>query len=293
MPQNERAIRRKIRAVEKIQQITRAMRAVAAARLRRVREKVEAGRPYHEGMRAVLARVAVQAQEVQHPLLEVRHVTSSCVVIIGGDRGLCGSYNVNLARAAHQLIEELDERQAERMVVTVGRKARDFLAFREIAVEQHFPQLTADSTVGEAAVVARYVRELYENGTVDEVRTVYTKFVSPLEHRPTQVTLLPLQTPDVDESGGAGAEYIFEPMPEQLLGNLLPRYFDTQLYHLLLESMASEQGARMVAMTAATDNAGEMIDQLTLERNKARQQAITSELLDIVGGAEALRDSVG
>jgi F-type H+-transporting ATPase subunit gamma len=293
MPQNERAIRRKIRAVQKIQQITKAMRAVAAARLRRVREKVEAGRPYYEGMRAVLARVAVQAVQVRHPLLEVRPVARSCVVVIGGDRGLCGGYNVNLGRAAHQLIEGLDERQADRIVVTVGRKARDYLAFRKIALERHFPQLTADSTVAEAAVVAIYVRELYESASVDEVRIIYTKFVSPMEHRPTEVTLLPLQTPDMEESGGAGAEYIFEPVPEQLLGNLLPRYFDTQLYHLLLESMASEQGARMVAMSAATDNAGEMIDQLTLERNKARQQTITGELLDIVGGAEALRDSVG
>ncbi|MFQ5808084.1 MAG: ATP synthase F1 subunit gamma [Armatimonadota bacterium] len=289
---NERAIRRKIRAVEKIQQITKAMRAVAAARLRRVREKVEAGRPYYEGMRAALARVAVQAQQVAHPLLEVRPVETTCVVAIGGDRGLCGSYNVNLGRAAHGLIARLDEQDVRRAVVTVGRRARDFLRYRKIELERHFPQLTPDSTVGEAAVVARYVRDLYESGRVDEVRIVYTRFISPMEHRPTEVALLPLRPPDMEERVAASVEYIFEPVPERLLANLLPRYFDTQLYHLLLEAMASEQGARMVAMTAATDNAGEMIDQLTLARNKARQQQITRELLDIVGGAEALRDSV-
>ncbi len=292
MPRSERAIRRKIRAVEKIQQITKAMRAVAAARLRRVREKVAAGRPYYERMRVVLARVAMQAEQVQHPLLQVRPVATTCLVVIGGDRGLCGSYNVNLGRAAHQLVERLDEQQVGRVVVTVGRKARGFLRYRGVECDRHFPQLTPDSTVAEASIIARYARDMYESGRVDEVRIVYTRFVSPMEHRPAEVALLPLQAPDVEDAAAPGIEYIFEPPPERLLGRLLPRYFDTQLYHLLLEAMTSEQGARMVAMTAATDNAAELIEQLTLQRNKARQQTITSELLDIVGGAEALRHAV-
>ena len=289
MLRSERAIRRKIRAVQKIQQITKAMRAVAAARLRKVRGKVEAGRPYFEGMRGVLGRVAMQAEQVQHPLLEVRPVVSTCVVAIGADKGLCGSYNVNLGRAAQQLIVSLDAQGLQPVVITVGRKVRDFLRFRGVASERHFPQLTPDSTVAEASQVARQVRELYESGRVDEVRIVYTRFINPMEHRSTEVTLLPLRPPEVRDQARTGIEYIFEPVPERLLEHLLPRYFDTQLYHLLLEAMASEQGARMVAMTAATDNAGELIEHLTLERNKARQQHITGELLDIVGGAEALR----
>jgi F-type H+-transporting ATPase subunit gamma len=244
-------------------------------------------------MRAALARVAVQAEQVEHPLLEVRPVETTCLVAIGGDNGLCGSYNVNLGRAAHRLIGGPEGQDAGRVVVTVGRKVRDFLRYRKIERERHFPQLTPDSTMEEASVVARYVRDLYESGRVDEVRVVYTRFISPMEHRPTEVTLLPVRPPDMEEQAAASVEYIFEPAPERLLGNLLPRYFDTQLYHLLLEAMASEQGARMVAMTAATDNAGEMIEQLALARNKARQQQITRELLDIVGGAEALRESVG
>jgi F-type H+-transporting ATPase subunit gamma len=292
MLRSERAIRRKIRAVQKIQQITRAMRAVAAARLRRVRAKVEAGRPYYEGMRAALARVSVQAEQIEHPLLAVRPVATACVVAIGGDRGLCGSYNANLGRAAHHLLEGLAQEGVESVVVTVGRKARDFLRYRGITPARHFPQLSPESTVADASVVARHVRGLYESGHVDEVRIVYTRFISPMEHRASDVTLLPLQPPDVGEHLAAQVEYIFEPAPERLLSHLLPRYFDTQLYHLLLEAMASEQGARMVAMTAATDNAGEIIEHLTLARNTARQHQITRELLDIVGGAEALRHSV-
>lgn len=288
MPVNIRKLRRKIRTVGNIQQITRAMRMVAAARLKRIQSRVEMGRTYRDKMHEILARVAPLAREVEHPLLAVRELRRVAVVPVAADRGLCGSYNVNLNREAQAAIEELLHSDVETTVITIGRKARDYLSFRGIEPAYHFSQISGEGGVEHALDIAHFLRALYETEEVDEIRVIYSRFVSTIRHVPTEVQLLPLQPPE-GEPTELGPDYIFEPEPERLFARLLPRYVDTMVYHLLLEAAASEQGARMAAMTAATDNCEDLLTTLTREHNRARQQAITTEVIEVASGAEALR----
>ena len=283
---NTRQIRRKIRTVKNIQQITQAMKMVAAARLKRVQRKVEAGRVYWSKMQEIVERVGPLAGEVEHPLLEVRRPPGNILVLaIAGEKGLCGSYNGNIIRTVASFIAE---QEAPVSLITVGRKAGDYFTGREYDVIDHFPQIEVGSDFADALRIAHRVREMYESAQTDEIMVGYTRFISAMTHRACVTRLLPLAAPEAAAEEDAGVHYEFEPEPQKLLGRLLPRYVDTQIYHLLLEASASEYGARMVAMTNATDNAADMLDSLTLTYNKARQAAITSELLDVVGGAEAL-----
>ena len=278
-------IRRRIRVVKNIEKITSAMKMVAAARLRKAQERAEAARPYAEKMREVMGNLASSAEEIEHPLLEVREEDKVLFVIIGADRGLAGSYNVNVMQKA---VREIGNRNAADVkIVTIGKKAAAFFKAKPYEIVTELAPPGGEVAFSDIRGVTTRVRSMFEQREVDAVYLVYAKFVTPMRQDPTVVKLLPMSAPVSGEA--ARADFIFEPKAELLLGALLPRYVDTQVYQALVESQASEHGARMTAMSAATKNAGEMIDTLTLQYNKARQAAITTEIVEIVGGAEALK----
>ena len=277
-------IRRRIRVVKNIEKITSAMKMVAAARLRKAQDRAEAARPYAEKMREVMANLASSVGEIEHPLLEVREERNVAFVVIGADRGLAGSYNSNVM---HKAVKEIGERDPTTVkLVLIGKKAAGYFKKRPYEKVAELSPPGSEVAFADIRGVTTQVRSMFESREVDAVYLVYAKFVSPMRQDPTVAKLLPMSTPTTDEEA-ARADFIFEPQADQLLGALLPRYVDTQVYQALVESQASEHGARMTAMSAATKNAGEMIDNLTLQYNKARQAAITTEIVEIVSGAEA------
>ncbi|MFZ3171005.1 MAG: ATP synthase F1 subunit gamma [Carboxydocellales bacterium] len=276
-----RDIKRRIKSVKSTQQITNAMKMVSAAKLRRAQERVIQARPFAKEITETLGRLVAVAKGTAHPLLEVREPKSIGYVVITADRGLCGGYNANIVRKANSEIKELGNVK----LITVGRKSRDFFKRIGHPIKNEFVGLGDNITFSMAKDIANTVLELYTSGEFDEVYLVYTEFVSALTQKPTTIKLLPVQTP---EQTGPLLDYIYEPSPDAVLGVLLPKYVETTLFRALLESKASEQGARMTAMGSATDNARVMIDKLTLTFNRARQAAITREISEIVGGAAAL-----
>ena len=276
-----RDIRRKMGSIRNIQQICRAMRAVAAVRLRRAEERLNGARPYAEKMNELVARLA--AAGASHPWLEPRpEVKNLGVVMISSDKGLCGSYNVNLIRAA----EEATRVETPVSLAVLGRKVHDYFARRGYDVRSRLVPVGAEPEWAPVAEVADAIGELYSTGAWDRVLLVSTHFVSAARTRVQAAELLPVTASAATE---AGPDYIYEPASKALLETLLPRYLRTRLYLATLEAAASEHAARVIAMAAATDNAQEMLDELTLTFNKARQATITRELTDIVGTAEALR----
>lgn len=276
-----RDIRRRIRSVRNMQQITKAMKMVSAAKLRKAQQKLNAARPYAHQLQGVLERLSQATGETTHPLLVKRPVQKVVYVVITSDRGLCGGYNSNLIRKTAGLIAETPQ---EVKLVTVGRKARDYFRRGKIEFLAEFVALGDEPSYNQAKEIAQKVVRLYEQGEADEVYLMYTEFVSAINARPTQVKLLPIEKPE----GKQSKQYIFEPSPEEILASLLPKYVETQIFRSILEGKASEQGARMTAMSSATDNAKDMIDRLSLIMNRARQAAITKEISEIVGGAAAL-----
>lgn len=284
-----REYKRRIRSVKNTQQITKAMKMVAAAKLRRAQENAEASRPYTETLRETLARLAAVAVDIEHPLLQKKEeVKNVGYIVVTADRGLCGAYNTNIIKAANTAIAE-DERKVEAKIVAVGRKARDFYRKRGGLVAEYV-NLGDNISYADAREIGQYIIKAYEDGELDEVYVVYARFVNALRQVPTIEKILPLEPPTQEgETEETFVEYIYEPSAETIMYTLLPRYVGSQIYHAMLESKASEHGARMTAMGNATENAAEIIDNLTLEMNKARQAAITEEILDIVGGAEALK----
>lgn len=282
-----RDYKRRIRSVKNTQQITKAMKMVAAAKLRRAQEYAEASRPYTETLQGTLARLTAVAFDVRHPLLEKREeVRKVGYVVVTADRGLCGAFNTNIIRTTNQTMAE-DERKVAGGIIAVGRKGRDFFRKRG-GVDAEFVNLGDNVSYADAREIGQYVMNAYENEELDEVYIVYGKFVNALRQIPTVIKLLPLEPPQQEETEEQYVDYIYEPSAEDILLTLLPRYVGSQIYNALLESKASEHGARMTAMGNATENAGDIIDSLTMEMNKVRQAAITDEILDIVGGAEAL-----
>ena len=286
-----RDVRRRIRAVQNIQQITNALKMVAAARLQRAQSRAAAARPYADEILAVMSHlVRLETDgEVQHPLLEVREPVNIGVLVVSSGRGMAGSYNVNVVRRASDILQPYEKDRVK--LVTVGKKGRLFFAKQGYDIAADFPMPSTEVSFAEAGQISRTIRELFERREVDVVYIVYTRFFSAIRRQVTDLQLLPARPPEAEEVGRAGQveEYLFEPRPEVLLGSLLPRYVDIQVYRAMLESLASEHGARMMAMTAATDNASEMIDRLTLDFHRARQAAITTELAEIVVGAEVLK----
>jgi F-type H+-transporting ATPase subunit gamma len=284
-----RDIRRRIRSVESTQKITRAMKLVAAAKLRRAQERIVAARPYASKMAELLGNlVSAAAEGAPHPLLEQREGPRRQVVIITADRGLAGAFNSNVVRRAVDFIRQSNA--AEVTLVVVGRKGRDFFRRRAHAIKHEMLGFWDRLAYSHARELADYLMRQYLEGEVDEVHLLYNEFRSVAVQRPVRAQLLPIPRADAAAAEeGAGVDYIYEPGPEAILGDLLPRHVRTQVFRALMESLAGEYGARMTAMEAATKNAKEMIGVLTIQYNKARQEKITKELLDIVGGAEALK----
>lgn len=283
-----REFKRRIRSVQSTQQITKAMKMVSAAKLRRAQEAAEASRPYTETLQGTLARLVGLSSDVEHPLLAKRaEVTKVGYIVVTADKGLCGGFNTNIIRAALDSLAA-DERQPEKGMIAVGRKGRDFFRKRG-GLEAEFVNLGDKVSYADAREIAQYIMNAYENEEFDEVYVVYARFVNAIRQVPTVEKILPIEPPEETAVSEIKVEYIYEPSAEEILLNLLPRYVGSLIYHALLESKASEHGARMTAMGNASDNAGEIIDNLTLKMNKVRQAAITDEILDIVGGAEALK----
>lgn len=280
-----REIRHRIKSVKNTAKITRAMEMVAASKMKRAQDRTIAGRPYAEKMNVVLAGLAAQrrAGEEIHPLLVQRPVSRIAVIHITPDRGLCGGMvaNVNRSLAGFLLQQEVPVTS-----LAMGRRGLDFLLRSRQQVRAQFTRLGDRPSVTDVLPAARVVIDDYAGGLVDEVYISYTRFVSTMSQKPVIWRLLPIEPASLE--AGQSVDYIYEPSPGEVLVQLLPRFVEMQLYHAVLESIASEQSARMVAMRNATDNAKELIEELTLSYNKARQEMITEELLDITGGAAAL-----
>jgi F-type H+-transporting ATPase subunit gamma len=289
-------LKRRVRSVKNTRKITKAMELVASARLRRAQSRIEAMRPYAETMRELIAGVGRSSSSVRGlPLLQQRdEVKTVAILPLTGDRGLAGPFNAQILRRAFALERELRGEGANVRFVAVGKKGRSTLAFRRYEVAGEFIGFTDRPAYSDAQAIAHRVSDLYTEGEVDRVVLIYNAFVSPLVQRVTEQDILPisadiLETDEEERRDDAmRGDFIFEPEPEEILARLLPVYLETQVYRALLESAASEQGARMIAMRNASKNAGELIDALSLQMNRARQAAITQEILEIVGGAEAL-----
>lgn len=284
-----RDIRRRIRSVQSTQKITRAMKLVAAAKLRRAQERILAARPYASAMAELLGNLvtATADGDVAHPLLERREGPRRQVVVVTADRGLAGAFNSNIIRRTVEVLRESNTH--ELTLVVVGRKARNFFRRRDWTIKKDMVGFWDRLAYGHAQELADYFMQQYLDHEVDEVHLIYNQFRSVTVQRTTRERLLPV--PSAEREGGerAPVDYLYEPGQDVILRELLPRHVRTQVYRALMESLAGEYGARMTAMEAATKNASEMIELLTIQFNKARQERITKELLDIVGGAEALR----
>src|SRR5881396_155679 len=284
-----RDIQRRIRSVQSTQKITRAMKLVAAAKLRRAQERILSARPYTNKMAELLGNLVTGqgTDEVPHPLLEQREGPRRQVVIVTADKGLAGAFNSNVLRRSLEFVRSSNT--TELTLVVVGRKARDFYRRRQWSIKRDMLGFWDRLAYGHAQELADYFMQQYLAGEVDEVHLIYNEFRSVAVQRPVREQLLPIPRAEDGAGTRADVDYIYEPNPETILGDLLPRHVRMQVYRALMESLAGEYGARMTAMEAATKNAKEMIDVLTIQYNKARQEKITKELLDIVGGAEALK----
>jgi F-type H+-transporting ATPase subunit gamma len=288
-------IKRRVRSVRNTRKITKAMELVAAARLRRAQARIEAMRPYADRMLELMAGTARASTSLRGlPLLQRRDVETVAIVAITGDRGLAGAFNAQVLRRAFALERSLRREGKTVRWLVVGRKGASTLRFRRYQVEQAWTGLGDRPGYHDAQAVAHRLAELYVEGEVDRVVVVYNAFVSPLVQRVTEQDVLPISE-DVLERGEEDAheralrgDFIYEPEPEEILKRLLPVYLETELFRALLESAASEHGARMTAMRNASKSAGELIDSLTLAMNRARQAEITQEILEVVAGADAL-----
>lgn len=278
-------LRSRIRTARTIGQITRAMKLVAAARLRRAQDRVLEARPYAEKMRELIQSLGSASEMPEHPLLLRREVKRYGVILVTAERGLCGSFNSALIRRAHEFTRES---AGEPVFLCVGRKGQVFFSKRGYRVEYTLNLPTSGPTRAHAKAIMDAAEGMFVNEQVDAIYLVYSRFFSAIRQVPQVVQLLPIEPPG--ESGDAGpTNYAFEPGPSELFAELLPRYAMTLILQALLESTASEHGARMTAMTNATDSAADLVKTLTLQANRTRQAAITKEILEIVAGADALK----
>ena len=287
-------IRGRIGSVRNIAQITRAMEMVAASRMKRAQDAILAARPYSDELRAALSRVAAVVGEEVHPLLARRPVKRVALIMITTDRGLAGSLNANAIRSALRWTQGKigsgnGETRVEVEAVTIGRKGRDGLRRAGIPIAAHFPQLGDRPSYSDVTPIARLVTDDFLAGKYDEIDVAYSTFISTLTQRPEIKPVLPITSPEQAEGAEVeNDEYLFEPSPEAVLSRLLPHFVAVDLYRAVLENQASEQSARMIAMRNSTDNANELIEDLTLVYNKTRQATITREMIEIASGAEAL-----
>jgi F-type H+-transporting ATPase subunit gamma len=278
-------LRRRIRSIQGTTKIVRAMEMVATAKMRRTQQQALAGRPYTEKIRQVIADIAIEpgVRGQFLPLLEKREVKKIAVVHIGTDRGLCGGLNTNLNRL---LAEFVLKQTVPVTLITIGRKARAFARIAKLDVRAEFTGISDRATMHETMPISRVVIDDYSQGVVDLVYLAYPRFISTVVQKPTIEVLLPIEPATLPP--GQVSEYIYEPDPLTVLNELLPRFVEMEIYHAVLELIASEQSARMVAMRNAGDNAEDLTKDLSLSLNKARQEMITKEICDISGGAEAL-----
>ncbi len=279
---NVRDIRRRIRSARNIQQITRAMKFVSAARLRKAQDRVVAARPYARQMVAVLNSLATRVPERSHPLLALRADEKIELLVITADKGLCGAYNTNILRQAVEFLTTHSDRRVELNVI--GRRGRDFFRRRPYTVRHEAVNVLQKPTYADAAAIAADIIGEFSSGAQDQVWLVYNEFKSVVHQRVVVEPLLPIQRLEHTDDT-ARLEYLYDEPPARIFDDLLPRHVEAQIYRAMLEAAASEQGARMTAMDAATKNATEMIDNLTLYANKVRQAGITKELIEVVSGA--------
>lgn len=288
----ERTLRRRIRSIQSTKKITRAMELIAATRVAKAQEQVIAARPYSEHITAVIQHLAEAGGMVEHPLLRsVEQVRKVAFVVVSGDRGLAGPYNTTVIRAAERELQARRTEGADYSLIVVGRKGEAYFRFRGYRIDTAFTGMTDRPSFEDARQIADVVLPAFEEAAVDEVVLVYTRFLSLASQRPVVRQFLPLTGVGLEraETAAPHAIYEYEPAPTDILERLLPRYVEARLYAALLDAAASEHAARQRAMKAATDNADELITRYTRAMNRARQDAITTEIMEIVGGAEALR----
>jgi F-type H+-transporting ATPase subunit gamma len=278
-------IRRRIRSVKNTQQLTKAMKTVSAAKLRRAQDRVLSARPYADQLKRILGDLTARIENVSHPLLEVRPEEKILLIVVTADRGLCGAFNSNILRAATGFLREHSAKIVT--LATAGRKGRDFFRRRGIPIQAEFVNIFSKLDYGHARDIAETVIQAYSDAELDAVYITYNEFKSVIQQRVVVEKLLPLSKGELQESGPQ-LDYIFEQSPQEIFNRLLPRYVEVQIYRALLESAASEHGARMASMDTASRNAGEMIEMLTLNMNRIRQAAITREIIEVVSGAGAL-----
>ncbi len=289
-----RIVRRRIRSVQSTMKITRAMELIAASRIVKAQQRVIAARPYADLLTQAMEDVARQTGSIVHPLLEEREApTRTGVLVMTSDRGLAGSFNANLLKRAEHVVRGVRGRGLEPVLYVTGKKAIGYFRFRGVATEASWSGFSEVPTYAPAEEIGRRLIGDFGAGRIDELQTVYTDFRSAFTFRATDKRFLPIAPEEVggNTEGVPRAEYIFEPEPAEILDDLLPQYVITKIYFALLESAASENAARQRAMAAATDNADELIKVLTRQANRARQDEITTEIMEIVGGAEALAQS--
>lgn len=286
MALGQKEIKRRIKSVKNMRQLTKAMKMVAAAKLRRAQETAERSRPYSEKIKEVISSIAAGTKDFSHPMLENRPVKKTGYLVITSDRGLAGGYNANILRLVTNTIKERHKSADEYMIFVIGRKGRDYFKKRNYPVVKEVTGITDNPTLTEIKEITTAAVELFADQTFDELSLFYNRFDSAIQQTPVEKKLLPLVSEDV--LSGPVTAYEYEPSAEDVLEVLLPKYAETLMFSALLEAKASEFGAKMTAMGNASDNASDIIDRLTLEANRARQAAITQEISEIVAGANAL-----
>jgi F-type H+-transporting ATPase subunit gamma len=283
-----KAIRRRIGSVRNTQQITRAMKMVAAAKLRRAQETILKGRPYALRLLHTISSLAQRVESDAHPLLKDHEGARVLLVVITSDRGLCGAFNANIIRTTEQFLQTQKDKYESISLALIGRKSYDYFKRRDYPIAHIFPEVFQNLGMEVAREIGRTLVAEFIDETFDEVHLVYNEFKSTISQRVVVEKLMPFSPLELEDEQTETIEYIYEPDRDSLLTHLLPMHVDTQVHRTLRESYAAEMGARMTAMEAATNNAKEMIAYLTLQFNRARQAAITKELMEIIGGAEAL-----
>ncbi|SVA77761.1 uncharacterized protein METZ01_LOCUS130615 [marine metagenome] len=280
---NLKDIRNRIKSVKNIQKVTKAMKMVAAAKMRRAQERMEQSRPYSQSLMKVIQHLLPDVDRDILPLLDVRDIKRKAYVVVSADRGLAGAFNTNLLKVAQKGIDEFGQDNVD--LFCIGKKARDHFKLRGYNIIENHVDFWAEMEFDSAMMIGRSIIDHFTSGKVDEIHVVYNYFINIAQQEVRSEVLLPLI---YEESNGVAHDRLYEPSKEELVSSLIPRHLNVQMWQYLLESYASEQAARMLAMENATTNAQDMIKDLTLEFNKARQAAITTEMLEIVSGAEAL-----
>ncbi len=281
---NLKDIRKRIGTIESIKQVTRAMKLVAAAKLRRAQSNMEQARPYAVRINGVLNQLLPDIDRTSHDLLTMRPARQKAFIILTSDRGLCGSFNTNILRQAENIIKTAGKESSK--LICIGRKGYEYFSKRGYDVVEHYADFWSELDFSHATTMARAVTARYLAGEYDDVRVIFNEFKNVAQQKIVEYHYLPLVLED--EAEEVGIDFLFEPSKDEVVKSLVPRHLNIQMWRFLLESNASEQAARMTSMEAATNNAGDLIDSLRLEYNKARQAAITTEILEVVSGAEAL-----